>query len=64
MIDGSRRQRIAEGSGVQPTEVKQLLDQFGQMRKMMKQFSGFGTKKVNKGRKGKKGKKRKGGRVT
>ena len=64
MIDGSRRQRIAAGAGVQPTEVKQLLDQFGQMRKMMKQFAGFGTKKVNKGRKGKKGKKRKGGRVT
>lgn len=64
MVDGSRRQRIAAGAGVQPTEVKQLLDQFGQMRKMMKQFAGFGTKKVNKGRKGKKGKKRKGGRVT
>jgi signal recognition particle subunit SRP54 len=64
IIDGSRRLRIADGSGVQPTEVKQLLDQFGQMRKMMKQFSGFGTKKMNKGRKGKKGRKRKGGRVT
>ena len=64
IIDGSRRLRIANGSGVQPTEVKQLLDQFGQMRKMMKQFSGFGTKKTNKGRKGKKGRKRKGGRVT
>ncbi|MDW3217630.1 MAG: signal recognition particle protein [Acidimicrobiales bacterium] len=66
VIDGSRRQRIAVGSGVQPNEVKQLLDQFGQMRKMMKQFAGFGTKKMNpKARnKGKKGKKRKGGRVT
>jgi signal recognition particle subunit SRP54 len=66
-IDGSRRQRIAVGSGVQPTEVKALLDQFGQMRKMMKQFAGFGTKKMNpkaRGGKGKKGKKKRGGRVT
>jgi len=66
LIDGSRRSRIAVGSGVQPNEVKALLDQFGQMRKMMKQFAGFGTKKANpKARgKGKKGKKRRGGRVT
>ena len=66
IIDGSRRQRIATGSGVQPNEVRQLLDQFGQMRRMMKQFAGFGTKKMNpKSRsKGKKGKKRRGGRVT
>ena len=51
---------------MQPNEVKQLLDQFGQMRKMMKQFAGFGTKKMNpKSRnRGKKGKKRRGGRVT
>jgi len=64
IIDGSRRTRIANGSGMQATDVKQLLDQFGQMRKMMKQFAGFGTKKQNtsnrKG-KGKKGK-QKGGR--
>jgi len=64
IIDGSRRSRIASGSGTQPTEVKQLLEQFGQMRKMMKQFAGYGTKKQNKGRKGKKGRQRKGGRVT
>lgn len=67
IIDGSRRQRIAAGCGQSPAEVKQLLDQFTQMRKMMKQFAGFGTKKTNpKNRKGKKGKKgrRQGGRVT
>lgn len=72
MIDGSRRQRIAAGAGMQPSDVKNLLDQFGQMRKMMKQFAGFGTKKQNpKNRKGKnnkkgkqKGGRRKGGRVT
>ena len=73
IIDGSRRTRIATGSGMQPTDVKQLLDQFGQMRKMMKQFAGFGSKKQNpsnrkgKAKKGKqKGGRRKaqGGRVT
>ena len=66
IIDGSRRLRIANGSGVQPTEVRQLIDQFSQMRQMMKQFAGFGSKKVNpKARnKGKKGKQRRGGRVT
>ena len=66
LIDGSRRRRIAQGSGVQQGEVKHLLDQFGQMRRMMKQFAGFGTKKMNPRarNKGRKGKKRKGGRVT
>jgi len=69
IIDGSRRQRIAAGCGQSASDVKQLLDQFSQMRKMMKQFAGFGTKKMNpknrnKGRKGKKGGRRKGGRVT
>ena len=72
LIDGSRRQRIAAGSGHQPSDVKNLLDQFGQMRKMMKQFAGFGTKKQNpknrrgkNNKKGKKGGRRKqGGRVT
>ena len=66
IIDGSRRTRIANGAGAQATDVKQLLDQFGQMRKMMKQMAGFGTKKTNpKSRnRGKKGRKRKGGRVT
>jgi len=63
IIDGSRRNRIALGSGMQPSDVKQLIDQFSQMRKMMKQFAGFGTKKQNaKNRKGKKGKGRKGNR--
>ncbi len=68
IIDGSRRQRIAAGSGMAATDVKNLLDQFSQMRKMMKQFAGFGPKKTNpknrKGKKGKKGGRHKGGRVT
>lgn len=66
IINGSRRLRIANGSGVQPTEVRQLIDQFSQMRQMMKQFAGLGSKKVNPRTrsKGKKGKQRRGGRVT
>jgi signal recognition particle subunit SRP54 len=39
IIDGSRRRRIARGSGTQPHEVNQLLNQFRQVQKMMKQFS-------------------------
>ena len=33
IIDGSRRRRIAAGSGTQPRDVNQLLNQFRQMRK-------------------------------
>ena len=36
IIKGSRRQRIAAGSGTSLMEVNQLLKQFGEMRKMMK----------------------------
>ena len=54
VIDASRRRRIAAGCGRSPADVKALLDQFGQMRKMMKQFSGFGTKKQNRASRGKK----------
>ena len=35
MIDGSRRKRIATGSGTTVQAVNQLVKQFGQMRKMM-----------------------------
>ena len=45
LIGGSRRRRIARGSGTTPRDVNQLLNQFRQMRKMMKQMS------TNKGRK-------------
>ena len=38
IIDGSRRKRIALGSGRSLQEVNQLLKQFVQMKKMMKQF--------------------------
>ncbi|MBA7637226.1 Signal recognition particle protein [subsurface metagenome] len=36
IIGGSRRRRIARGSGVQPHDVNQLLNQFHQMQKLMK----------------------------
>jgi len=39
IIDGSRRKRIAMGSGTSVQDVNRLLNQFNQMRKMMKRFS-------------------------
>lgn len=36
IIKGSRRERIAAGSGTTMMEVNQLIKQFGEMRKMMK----------------------------
>ena len=39
-INGSRRKRIALGSGTKVEDVNKLLKQFDQMKKMMKQFSG------------------------
>ena len=38
-INGSRRKRIAKGSGTSVEEVNKLLRQFDQMKKLMKQFS-------------------------
>ncbi|WP_337843285.1 signal recognition particle protein [Rheinheimera sp.] len=42
LIKGSRKKRIASGSGTQVQDVNQLLKQFTQMQKMMKQMSGKG----------------------
>ena len=42
IINGSRRRRIAKGSGTSVQEVNQLLKQYTQARKMMKTFSGGG----------------------
>jgi signal recognition particle subunit SRP54 len=39
VIDGSRRQRIAKGSGTSVQQVNQLLNARKQMQKMMKQLS-------------------------
>ena len=41
LINGSRRQRIARGSGTTVQDVNRLLKQFAQLRKMMKQFKGL-----------------------
>ncbi|HEX7734718.1 MAG TPA: signal recognition particle protein [Ktedonobacteraceae bacterium] len=39
LINGSRRKRIAGGSGTSPQEINQLLEQFGEMRTMIRQMS-------------------------
>ena len=36
IIDGSRRRRVALGSGTKPQDINQLLNQFRQMQKLMK----------------------------
>ena len=42
VINGSRRKRIAKGSGTTVEDVNRLLKQYAQARKMMKQFGGGG----------------------
>lgn len=46
LINGSRRQRIASGSGKSIQEVNQLLKQFADMSKMMKMMQGGGAGKM------------------
>ena len=62
IIDGSRRARIAKGSGTSASQVSQLVKQFGEMQKMMKGVMGpqFAKKKAKKNKK----KAKKGSRVT
>jgi signal recognition particle subunit SRP54 len=65
LIDGSRRARIASGSGTTPNDISTLVKQFSEMQQMMKKMGGLGSKKgPAKSRKGKKRKGRGGGRVT
>jgi len=45
IIDGSRRRRIARGSGTTPHEINQLLNQFRQTQKLMKQMARGGSLK-------------------
>src|SRR5262245_3210278 len=52
LINGSRRTRIANGSGTTPSDVNRLVKQFSEMQKVMKRFGMTG--------KGKKGKRRGG----
>ena len=44
VIDQSRRRRIAEGAGVQPHEVNELVKQFEPMADLMKSMSGMGMR--------------------
>ena len=44
-LNGSRKTRIARGSGTSVQEVNQLIKQFGEMKKMMKMMSGGGGKR-------------------
>jgi len=46
VIKGSRRRRIALGSGTQVQDVNKLLKQFTQMQKMMKKMKGGGMAKM------------------
>ncbi|MBR6290952.1 MAG: signal recognition particle protein, partial [Clostridia bacterium] len=48
LINGSRKKRIAAGSGTTVEEVNKLLRQYDQTNKMMKQFTGQGKKLRNK----------------
>ncbi len=62
IIDGSRRARIAAGSGTEVGQISQLVKQFQEMQKMMKSMPGLSNRMTK--RKKKKSKKKGGGRVT
>jgi len=49
IIKGSRKRRIAQGSGTQVQDINRLLKQFTQMQKMMKKMKGGGMKKMMRG---------------
>ena len=49
VIKGSRKRRIAAGSGTQVQDVNRLLKQFMQMQKMMKKMKKGGLKKLMRG---------------
>ncbi len=53
VINGSRKKRIAKGSGTSVQEINRLLKQYLQMKKMMKSFSkGMGARRFGKMMKG------------
>jgi signal recognition particle subunit SRP54 len=52
IIRGSRKRRIAAGSGTQVQEVNRMLKQFSQMQKMMKKMKKGGMKNMLRGMKG------------
>jgi signal recognition particle subunit SRP54 len=52
LLNGSRRARVAKGSGTTPADVNRLLKQFMQMEKMMSKLSAGGIKGMMRGMKG------------
>ena len=52
LLNGSRRARIAKGSGTTPADVNKLLKQFQQMEKMMGKLGAGGMKGLMRGMKG------------
>ena len=52
ILNGSRRQRIAKGSGTNIQEVNRLIKQFDQTRKMMRMVAGGGMAGMMRGMKG------------
>jgi signal recognition particle subunit SRP54 len=52
LLNGSRRARIAKGSGTQPSDVNKLMKQFTQMEKMMSKLGRGGMKGMMRGMKG------------
>jgi len=46
VLNGSRKRRIAAGSGTTLPDVNRLVKQFGEMQKLMKQFSGAGGRRA------------------
>ncbi len=49
ILNGSRRLRIAEGSGTQVKDVNRLIEQFGKTQKMMSQMMKMGMGRGSKG---------------
>jgi len=52
LLNGSRRARIARGSGTQPADVNKLMKQYMQMEKMMGKLAGGGMKGMLRNMKG------------
>ena len=52
LLNGSRRARIARGSGTHPSDVNKLLKQYQQMEKVMGKFSRGGMKGMMRGLQG------------
>jgi signal recognition particle subunit SRP54 len=46
ILSGSRKRRVARGSGTQLQDVNRLLKQFAEMQKMMRQLGGSGGRRA------------------